>query len=320
MIQLGLIRNPRSRRNRGGGDEFRDRASVWLGHLFAEPQSRADLLEILRDFARREVGLVVIDGGDGTVREILTALPLAFGEALPAVTILASGNANLIAADVGSGGRGPRALQTLLRSAAQGRLGRNIRRRPVIEISWPEDEGVPLRGMFFGAGAFTRSIALAQSQVLSRGVSYGPSVALTIISSVAKVLRGPDREAWLAGLPMALAADGVDGPPGNRFVVLATTLHKLIFGIWPFWNEGPAPLHYLDVAGRPARLVSAALSLLRGRPAPWLQGAPDYRSGSATVLDLSLRDPFVLDGELYQPGANGRIQVRSGPLIDFVVP
>lgn len=320
MIQLGLIRNPRSRRNRGGGDEFRDRASVWLGHLFAEPQSRPELLEILRDFARREVGLVVIDGGDGTVREILTALPQAFGKNLPGVTILASGNANLIAADVGTGGRGPKALQNLLRSAAQGRLGRHIQRRPVLEVSWPGDEQAPLRGMFFGAGAFTRAIGLAQAQVLSRGVSYGPSVALTILSSIAKVMRGAEREAWLAGSPMGLATDGLEGPAGSRFVVLATTLHKLIFGIWPFWNEGPAPLHYLDVGGHPPRVLRAAASLLRGQPASWLRRVPDYRSGSATILDLALGEAFVLDGELYQPGPAGRIRIQAGPLIDFVVP
>ena len=96
MIRTGLIVNPLSRRNRDGvAPLLEDLPDL----LVAAPASLAELREVLADFARQEVGLVIISGGDGTVREVLTALVPAYGAALPALAVVPSGNANLIAAD-----------------------------------------------------------------------------------------------------------------------------------------------------------------------------------------------------------------------------
>jgi hypothetical protein len=104
-----------------------------------------------------------------------------------------------------------------------------------------------------------------------------------------------------------------------RFLMLATTLHKLMLGIWPFWGHGPGELRYLDVAGYPKRLASALPAVLRGRPRPWM-AEEGYLSGRAATLDLNLTEPFVVDGEQFEPGPGGQVRLRAGQSIDFIVP
>src|SRR3546814_6003943 len=69
MKRVGLIRNPRSRGNRGPANGFTSRAQEWLGPCFVEVASPHDMREVLADFERRGVGLLIVDGGDGRSAE-----------------------------------------------------------------------------------------------------------------------------------------------------------------------------------------------------------------------------------------------------------
>jgi hypothetical protein len=319
--RTGLVRNPMSRRNRSGRSEawWRDLADPEL--IRAEPASPDELLQTLEDFARREVGLLVIDGGDGTVRDVLSALPLAYGTAPPALAVLASGTTNLIAADVGVGRADPATITMLGQIARSGAITASVQRRATVEVSWPDESRAPISGMFVGAAAFTRATDISHRLVRQGKVDEGAGVAVTLLSSMAQTLAGPERERWLKGQPMAISRDGGDLVDAPRFVMLATTLNKLMLGIWPFWDdgEGEGALRYLDVEGPPRRLAAALPAVLRGRPRKWMAEA-GYRSGLASTLDLTLTAPFVIDGEQFEPGVGGQVRLSAGQSHDFIVP
>ncbi|WP_114391932.1 diacylglycerol kinase family protein [Oleisolibacter albus] len=319
MIRVGLIRNPRSQRNKRGGGDMRTQAAALLGYYFAEPATPAELAEVLADFARHEVGIICIDGGDGTVREVLTALPAAYGGELPKLAILASGKTNLIAADVGSPGHGLEGFGRLVDDARKGFLGSHLQRRPLLEISWPDGSHETIRGMFMGAGAFTRATDLANSSIHARGLYNNAAVVLTMANVLGSALLGRDRDGWLDGEPMTVSDGRDNGRDGNRFIFLATTLHRLVMGLWPFWGEGNGALRYLDVAAHPTRLTAALAPVLRGKPTPWML-ADGYRSGVAERLTLGLSAPFIMDGERFEPGPGGTIHLDAGPVVDFVIP
>jgi hypothetical protein len=317
--RTGLVRNPLSRRNRTGRSDgwWRDLADPDLIH--AEPATPEDLLQTLKDFARREVRLLVVDGGDGTVREVLTALPQAYGDSPPAVAVLASGTTNLIAADVGAGRADAGAIALLAEIARSGRSAANVQRRATVEVSWPDGSRPPVSGMFVGACAFTRATDLSVGLVREGRVEEGAGVAVTLLSSMAQTLVGPERERWLQGDIIGVARDGGEVVRRPRFLMLATTLHKLMLGIWPFWGEGEGALRYLDIAGSPKKLPVALPAVLRGRPRKWMEAA-GYHSGCASTLDLTLTEPFVVDGEQFEPGPGGQVRLRAGQSIDFIVP
>ena len=318
--RAGVIRNRFSRRNRTT-NERADLAAT--GALIAEPDSLEDLAASLHDFARREVGLIIIDGGDGTVREVLTALPSAYGGRPPRLAVLASGTTNLIAADVGAGRSDPATVQMLAAINAAGPPDSLIQRRSTLQVSWPDGYREPVHGMFLGAAAFTRATEISVRLVRQGKIDESAGVAATLVSAVAQTFAGPERQRWMQGDPMSVAHEGKAADSGARFVFLASTLSKLVLGIWPFWGPGverdAGVVRYLDVSAPPRRLVRALPAIMRGRPRPWMEEW-GYRSGAVGYLDLALSDPFVIDGEVFEAGPGGVVRLSAGQDLEFLVP
>ncbi|MDB5985902.1 MAG: hypothetical protein JWR16_955 [Nevskia sp.] len=310
LQQIGLIHNPRSQRNRG---RLLGVGSPQL--LRAEPSTLEELAATLAEFARREVGLLLISGGDGTVRDVLTALPAAYGERLPQLSLLSSGNANLIASDVGSAGHSAAALRRVLAAAQNANFKHRIS-RPALTLSWPDQAHTPVRGFFMGAAALSRATRYAHEQVLNGGVKYGASVAVTVFAAFKQTLRGEGD--WRDGEPMTVTLDEGTARAGARFIFLATTLHKLMLGLWPFWGEG-GPLRYVDIDAPPPQLGRSLLPLLSGHPTRRMR-ADGYRSGGATRIRLQLREPVLVDGETFAPGRDGIIDLSVGPEFEFLTP
>ncbi len=318
MIRLGLIRNPHSLRNR----RLSDRAAVGTTDaevIEVEPDSPAQLREALADFAGRGIGHLVVDGGDGTLRDVLSALPGAYGNRLPTLTLFAGGNANLTAVDVGSAGHGSEALQRLIASLADPAAGRRLRRRPM-EVRWPDHTHAPVLGFFVGAAEFHRGWKLAVGSVHQRGFLHGTAVAMAMISAVWQVLTGGPRNPWLAGTQLSVTIDEAEPIERARFIFLATGLHRLYGNLWPFFDHGDAAIRWLDIDAPPPRFACALPGLLRGKPRPWLRASGAYRSGGASCIRLCLKEPLVIDGEAHGPGADGLIELRAGPEIEFYVP
>lgn len=310
MIRLGVIENPRSLRNRHASARAQWPAQV----PFARPESTQDLPGILADFHAREVALIAVSGGDGTLREVLTALPAAYGSApLPDLAVIASGKTNLVAADVGAA-----AADRLLAAAAQGRMARRTE-RAVLEIERVGMAGAePIRGFLFGAGAFATGTDLANARVHKAGIVSNLAVALSIAGTVGSALVGRARQQMLAGQPMQLSVPGREPVDGAHFLTMATTLDRFVMGLRPFWGEGSGAVRWTDIDAPPRHLLRALPAVLRGRPRPWMAAA-GYRSGRSDSLHLQMSSPFIVDGETFQPGPGG-IRLRAGAPVGFVQP
>lgn len=305
MIRAGLILNPRSRRNRAAG---RAEPPAREGVLSAAPATRAALTAALAEFAAAKVDLLVIDGGDGTVREVLTCAAEPFGARLPPLAVLPSGKTNALALDLGA----PRgwSLDAALESA---RAARIARRRP-IDVFRAGDPAPLGRGFLFGAGVFVRATELAQ-RTHRLGAFDDLAIGLTLAAALTRTLFGGARGPWRVGEAMRLKVDGGAAEALQLSLLLASTLERLPLDLKPF---GPAAegLKALTVAAPPRRLAAALPPLLAGRSPAWLEPA-GYRRLRPQSLELSLPSGFVLDGELF-PG--GDLTVRAGAPLAFVVP
>ena len=129
MPKIGLISNPGSQRNRRGLQEIRQVLAGNPDIVHVTTEARGELDEVLADFARRGVDLLLINGGDGTVQTVLTRLlekrPF---ETPPYLAILPRGMANTTAADVGLRGNS-RCRPEPSDRRQQGRRHRRSRRR-----------------------------------------------------------------------------------------------------------------------------------------------------------------------------------------------
>lgn len=318
MIRVGVISNPRSERNRTSHQTLRAAAEGRPGVLYAEIAAFDDLPQIITRFARAQVELVVVDGGDGTVQAVLTAvLRNPEFRALPRFSVIPSGMTNLIAMDVGVKGRGAAALDRLLEALESDAPALQITTRPVLRVERASSasSGVEtLYGMFFGASAFYHATKLARQRIHPLGIRYTSAVGATIVAAAGQLLRaGGLRD----GEPMAVDVDGVRIDVPRHFVLLVTPLDRLVLGLRPFWGQGAGPLRYLDVAAPPRRFWRALFPTLIGRPRPWMEAA-GYRSGRAERLTLALRSPFVLDGEIFEPASTDVVHLSAGPMAEFM--
>ena len=304
---VGVIRNPRSFRNEGLAPEEAARADV----ITETTRKRKDLLEVLGRFASAGVDFIAIDGGDGTVRDVLTWGASAFGDDWPPLIVMPKGKTNALAADLGLPPQW--SLDRALERAQAG----NFARRRALVVAEADDPRARVQGFMLGAGVFTRSISLGQS-AHRWGAFNALAVLVTTFWSLAQAFFASADNPWRQRANIRLTdelGNPIAGDEARRYVLLSSTLENFPMGLKPFgaMREG-LKLAVLDRAWRKS-LLRVPLVAFGRQPAQaerlgyhWL--APD------SYL-MTLEDRFILDGEAFPPGA---YRVSLGPELRFVVP
>ena len=310
--QVGVIYNPRSHRNRG-----RDLLSDMAPHIhLAQPGKKAQLPAALERFKERRIELLVVNGGDGTVRDVLTAGHDIFGDDWPVVAILPKGKTNALAVDLEA--PGDWSLQGAIDAF---RNGRRIRRRPIL-IAPQDDFAQPMMGFILGAGAFTTGIAAGQD-AHRFGAFNSLAVAVTTLWGVIQSLLGTDRNPWRRGVEMELLLGESGAPmehsgqgdPGRRQILIASTLERFPAGLKPFGSLKKGLK--LAVMDRPVRHILLLLPLILAGWSPSMLRRKGLHQVSVPWFDLSLGDRFIVDGEAYPAG---RYRIEQGPELEFVAP
>jgi hypothetical protein len=311
-LKIGLISNPLSRANRKSGGVA---SQVRPGDDFcvAQPRDHAELVDALTRFAREGVELIVIDGGDGTVRDIVSSIHHAYTDQWPVFAILPSGKTNVIAGEVGHFEAGLKGWQRLLAIRDAGRLGRVERKCAALEISWPTRSDPMQRGFLMGFAAFAEGKRIAEEKLHPMGIAKGLAVAIAIGGVLRRNLLPGSRNG--SGEAGSVRVDGDPIAIDRHFLVLASTLDRLTLGLRPFWDQGTGGINWLDISAPPRRVIMGSLMLAMGKRKPWMEQG-GYASGRAEHLDIEFDEPFVLDGELYE--SHGHVRIAASQAIRFL--
>lgn len=303
--RVGIVFNQRAHRNlqRAGALPAVDLSLDW-----ASPQTSAELSAALARFAASKVDVIVVDGGDGTIRDVITAAGRHFPDGLPRLAVVPSGKTNALALDLGI----PRHW-TLGDALATIAAGRTVQRAP-IEITRIGRDGPVLHGFLFGAGAFVKATALAQG-VHRLGAFSGLAVAMSITAAVAQTMFAGSRNPWRRGERMRI--DFRDGRTFDQrlYLMIGSTLERLPLGMKPFGSIRGG-LKLLGIDAPPRRVITSLPALLAGSEAQWLRRAGYHRT-DADRVDVTLSGGFILDGEAFDGGS---LTIARGTPLDFVVP
>lgn len=310
--QVGVIYNPRSHRNRG-----RDLMSDLAPHIhIAQPGKRRQLPPALAEFKERGIELLVINGGDGTVRDVLSAGAEVFGDEWPVVAVMPKGKTNALAVDL----EAPKDWS--LQGAVDAfRHGRRIRRRP-IKVTALERKAPPVLGFILGAGAFTTGIRAGQD-AHRMGAFNSFAVAATTLWGVLQFILGSDSNPWRRGVEMQLnlGNSGAEmehsgqGDRARRQILFASTLERFPAGIKPFGvlRSGLK----LAVMDKPIRYLQLLLPLILAGWTPSMLRRKGVHQISAPWFEMQIADQFILDGEAYP---KGHYRIEQGPELEFVAP
>jgi hypothetical protein len=320
MIKVGAIVNPASHQNKSSLDRVTKAFAEWPEVSQVHLEGMAGLSEAIDDFARREIGLVIVCGGDGTVQAVLTELfarrPAA--EA-PQLAVLGRGMTNMIASDVGLCGNPRRSLARLKRCLRAADAGDRVVRRKLLRME--NAAGFPPQiGTFFGGAGIYRAIEFCHQKIHSMRIGGELATALTLANLLLRwPLRHRESDPFFRDDKIGIAIDGEDHGRNSYLLVLATTLDRLILNARPFWNQDVEGLRFTTVAYPPRRLAGSVLKVLYGgndRKLP----ADCYESHSARSVTLALESPFTLDGQLFQPDPAKPLVLTADAEAEFVRP
>jgi len=314
MASIGIVNNPRSRRNLRAPDTAR-RLRELLGPDgevvdASTPEELGRAVELFRSAGIEVLG---VNGGDGTLHVVLSAFAEAWGvEQLPRVAILRGGSMNTVADALGLRGDPESFLRAVLDGHRAGRPWRTVER----DLLAVHAAGAPVRhGFLFGTGIFVTFLDAYYRVKRPTALAAAGTFLRAVASSV---FGGPLAEELARRDPFVVRSDGEEWPDERYLTVAAGSVSEIGFGFRPFGrcDEQPGFFHAVGVTG-------SALQLAAWLPAMWL-GRPWRRSLAfdAVARDLQLEAPrpfrYMMDGDLYE--APGQLRLVTGPSVRVIVP
>ncbi|MEO1219781.1 MAG: acylglycerol kinase family protein [Pseudomonadota bacterium] len=311
--RVGVIYNPRSHGNKGADFDCGMSPQVHI----AKPGDRSQLPEALAEFAAQGIDFLVINGGDGTVRDVLTSGAGIFGDEWPALAVLPKGKTNALTVDLGV----PQGW-TLQEAIDAFEAGSRVRRRPIEITPIGGSPKARVLGFILGAGAFTTATTAGQ-KAHKIGAFNSMAVAVATMLGVSQWLFATRENAWRRGSKMAIGLGVKDvpmehsgvGDPDYRQLVFASTLEEMPAGMKPFGKvrEG-LKLAVTDQISR--RSAFTLLKVIRGQSPEGIR-EKGFHQISTNQFSLRIDDSFILDGEAFPPG---EYRIGQGPELEFVAP
>ncbi|MGE0824509.1 MAG: diacylglycerol kinase family protein [Candidatus Binatia bacterium] len=316
-MRLGVLNNLRAGRNPRRSARVLSFLSQHPEVVHVETNQGEHVPEALAILAKRNIDILAVNGGDGTLQHTLTEiLDRHVFPQEPLLIPLRGGRTNLSALGIGSSRRPVAALATALKAIRDGTLAERIVTRPVLRVEIGPQSEVHY-GMVFGTGLIHRAIELTHrlfpegraQGVFGSGVVLATLVSRAVLGKANGVLQ-PDQ--------VAVALDNLMADSQPFFLVLATTLDRLFLRIRPFWGQEAAPVRMTGIAADAKRPAAAAMGILRGRPPAFVAPETGYTSRNVHHLELSLDCGVVLDGEMFAPETGRIVRITADRSVRFV--
>ena len=316
MSLVAVLTNPKSTRNLSSLEKVREVVENHNGIFHYEIADVSDIPLALSRFADFGADLLVINGGDGTIQATFSALITRCPfDRMPAVAILPAGKTNMIAEDFGvTSARPHQYLRQLLDHVSKSGFEKNIEERHLLKV-----EGIPgmpaLYGMFMGTAGIVEGIRVCRRRIYPLGLpnflAHTAAVGLIAISALTGGLGTGGNPS-----PIHVHLDDRGMVMGRYFVVIATTLDRLILGFRPFSKDGHGPVKFLSVENSPLTVLrSLWLAVTGGMKKKTI---PGLNSRNVSKIKLKLDAAVTLDGELYEMKNGGEIHISSDEKLRFV--
>lgn len=310
MSAIGVITNPKSRQNRRDPVLARRLAYV-LGDpdQLAAPTDLESLQSVVARFRERGVEVVAINGGDGSVHTVLTALAREWGDApLPKIALLRGGTMNTLAHGLGITGS-PEQLLGELVAAWHARQPLAYAERTALRV-----DGEQI-GFLFGNGLIARFL---EAWYADPEPSPASAVWLLARAVLSAMVQGPLIRELMRPWEGSVEVDGVDWPCRAYLTVAAGGVDDIGVGFRPFFRclDHPGQMHALGLTCSPWAVSRELWRIWRAKPMKYAERHEAV--ARRLVLRSSVPIAYMVDGDFHQAGAE--LVVETGPRVQFWLP
>ena len=316
MGGIGVVTNPRSRKNKRNPVTAETLAYV-LGERdhFHAPTNLDALAETAARFRAHSIDVLCINGGDGTVHQVMTAMVRAYeGEPLPDVAILPGGTMNIVARSVGNRIRPEEMLEQVV-SAYHGSTSLPGKEIHLLEVDLG-DESPKLYGFISGNGVIPRFL---ERYYDSREPTPADAAWLLARAAVSAVVGGGFARRVTEPWRGEVHVDGVVWPHDVWSAVAIGSVEQMGLGFRVFHRLADCPDHF-QIVGVGSSVATLAMGLPALRQGRGLAGRDNYTDIAKEVILVGAPDaPLTIDGDLYR-APTGRVRYTVGPKVTMRLP
>ena len=308
MIEIGIISNPKSRKNRKNPNIIKELESVIgkNGKVF-KTENFDDIYKVAQEFKEKDIKILALNGGDGTIHITLSIFIKVYkNNPLPKIAILRGGTMNIISSSINSRRGTPKEILQHLIEKLNSSVPFTETQRNIMKIN---DE----YGFIFATG-----IAYNFLELFYQDDDPSPLRAAKMLgTSSIKAILG-QKSTLFKKNRIKIKTDGIDWI-SNKFTTVGTlSIREMGLGFAPGVRikEDPNKFYLFSVKGSP-------LGIARSFPKLWFgygfnKNVAQDKLTSKVILE-TLEGPiaFTIDGEMHTP--SNKITVELGPKINFIL-
>ncbi len=322
MSIVALLSNPHSTGNKSILDRVRTYCDANDNVTHFEVDGIDKIGSALDEIAAINPKVIAINGGDGTVQAILTALYHGnhFGDKEPPVSVLPNGKTNLIALDLGASGEPLDALDTIIKIAQSDRFESHIVDRQLIALSNGDEKSKPVLGMFLGGAGLADAILYCRHKIYPLGLPNFISHIIATLAVLMSAIFGFESRFFPDKTKAVKISHIHDDKLQGRFnVLIVTTLEKLVLGVKSgseaSSDDGKMKLMAVDYG--PLALLRMFTASLTGRLGN--KNIKGVHMGQSDHIQIDgEKSSVILDGEIFIAEDNSPIVLRSTRPVPFL--
>lgn len=306
MKKIGVIINPNAKKFRTGKVDIKIYSDLSSDSInICTPQNLNELNLTVKDFMKRDLDIICIGGGDGTIHVVLSELINIYKKkSLPPILILKEGTMDNIARSVGLKGKGAALLRRLIKAINDGKsIEYEIRHTMKIGDKYC---------FLFGTGFVTNFLNKAYSG-REKGLYRNMQVALMGVkegllnSNNGEIFSSAKQDIFINNKQISIS---------NVSGILAGTVEHIGMGFSPLANSVHSEnIFQIIILGISPRKILLNLNRLRTGENIKSDNYLNTLSRSLTIKQKGSFE-YTMDGDIYT--ANDELNVTVGPSLKLI--
>lgn len=309
MSGIGVVLNPFSKKYKKNPNKLEHMAFIIGDKASCKPTENLNELRVAADeFKSRDIDILAISGGDGTIHCTLTEFIKVYGEKpLPKIYLLRGGTLNTIAATLGIKGNTEKLMSDLLvRYHEDKNFEEKKLRLTKVNGSY---------GCIFGMGLIYNFMEFYYKNPNLNPFVAGKTVAQTILSAF---VNGKTANKMFQRFDADVIVNGKKWPYANYMAVFSGSIRQLglefnVFNSMLTQNE---KIHAMGISQTGRQLVPHVKAMHDGKPIKNVDGIIEE---AADVMEIHCAEPmpYTIDGDMLEGVKD--FKITPGPEVTVLV-
>jgi diacylglycerol kinase (ATP) len=307
MSGIGVVLNPYSKSYKRNPQKIEQMAFIIGDKASCKPTADLDDLgRVADEFKSRDIDILAISGGDGTIHCTLTAFLKVYGEKpLPKIALLKGGTLNTIAGSLYIKGDAQTLMSNLLIKYHED-VPFEVRKLRLMKIN--DDYGC-----IFGCGVIYNFMEAYYAHPAVNPLVAAKTLAHAIGSTI---IKGPLSRKMFEHFDAEITVDGKRWPFANYSAIFTGSIRQLglNFNVYHHMLKQNERFHAYGFSTNAGGVLPYLYKLYSGQPS----GSPDILDDSALDMKIKLTKPlcYTIDGDMLGPCDS--FHITQGPELTVV--